>query len=487
MDDTPNYDVKQAYPTAAVIDAYTRKAQMAQNQQQYQQQQFLQSMQTIGQVGQSLMDRKRSIAQSLALGKQYGIPEDQAKLMTPDQVFEVGKQKSQGTNMMQAALGSHLALHPEALSDPNMQALISKHFPGSGNVPGDTGSSNQQLDQTTPLQLQSQFQGANPQPQNLQSGTPSPSVEQPAPQHTSSGQLFNMPNINMSKGTSGLMAKLISQSNVNARANPQIDFDTLRTVAATSGRPELADQLIETAKKAGNSSVNRKDLDEVLKGVGLSNQASRANFYETMARTKQQQTELNVTKTLSKYSGADAAASATTDATKRLSNIQRAYGIISRIEAQGGEATERQRSELAAATAQTINPTGVMTDARMLQFVPNTYRGKFGNFQEALTNKSVPIDFKGFVPEFRGLLDAEKEINQGLIDNARGYAKPYEKMLRSMNPKLADSAHEAAANNPLTNPKMGNPSQAALNPDLAHMSTADLLKLRDQMKKSRGQ
>lgn len=100
----PDYTLKPSFPIASVIDAAQRKAQIEQQAKETGNAQLLQGLGAIGQIGKSYFDQKRQIAQSLALGRQLGISDDESRSMTPDQIVSVAKVK-QGNVDMQALFG----------------------------------------------------------------------------------------------------------------------------------------------------------------------------------------------------------------------------------------------------------------------------------------------------------------------------------------------------------------------------------------------
>lgn len=85
----PDFTFKQSFPIADVINAAQRKAALEQQAKQNDDQLLMSGIQTIGQVGQGLVDKRMKVAQALALGKQFGIDENQAKFMDPDQILKI--------------------------------------------------------------------------------------------------------------------------------------------------------------------------------------------------------------------------------------------------------------------------------------------------------------------------------------------------------------------------------------------------------------
>lgn len=95
----PDFTLKPTFPMASVIDAAQRKAQIEQQSQTAANQQLVQGLDAIGQVGQSLVDKRMKVAQALALGKQFDIPDNIAKGMDPAQILQVGAIKKGQVDM----------------------------------------------------------------------------------------------------------------------------------------------------------------------------------------------------------------------------------------------------------------------------------------------------------------------------------------------------------------------------------------------------
>lgn len=86
----PDFRMQNNFPIASVIDAAQRKGQLDNETTLKQSELFNQSLGAIGTIGKSLMDQKKQVAQALALGRQFDIPDDVAKTMQPDQILKVG-------------------------------------------------------------------------------------------------------------------------------------------------------------------------------------------------------------------------------------------------------------------------------------------------------------------------------------------------------------------------------------------------------------
>lgn len=95
----PDFTLKPTFPMASVIDAAQRKAQLEQQFKTNANQQLVQGLDAIGQVGQSLVDKRMKVAQALALGKQFDIPDNIAKGMDPTQILQVGAIKKGQVDM----------------------------------------------------------------------------------------------------------------------------------------------------------------------------------------------------------------------------------------------------------------------------------------------------------------------------------------------------------------------------------------------------
>lgn len=157
----PDFTLKNNFPMEAVITAAQRKAALEQQARTEGNQQLIQGLQAIGQVGQSLVERRQKIAQALALGKQFDIPDDVARTMDPSQIVQVAtiKKGQIDINMLMNLL------HPGF--SPNPAAT-----PTSGTATPAPASNGAML-----------TGGPSPSPQPVQqpSASPTPSIPVPVP------------------------------------------------------------------------------------------------------------------------------------------------------------------------------------------------------------------------------------------------------------------------------------------------------------------
>lgn len=116
----PDFRLQPSFPVGTVIDASQKKAQLEQQFKTQNAELFNQSMEKIGQIGQSLVDQKKRIAQSLALGKQFDIPDDVAKTMEPAQILQVGSIKKGGIPL-EMLRGLLSGVPPAAMTSNAMQ------------------------------------------------------------------------------------------------------------------------------------------------------------------------------------------------------------------------------------------------------------------------------------------------------------------------------------------------------------------------------
>jgi len=271
--------------------------------------------------------------------------------------------------------------------------------------------------------------------------------------------LFQMLGPNLPQGTEGYgnltqeqfepVAKLLTGLGSIKRANqPEVNFLLPEQAKATG----VSEDVIKSyggkpiPRQVGQMDISRRlgeTRNENLAGLVGARQAGVQNA---------------VLNTAMRYSQAGMVQSAAKDSFGRLANINRAQQILSQIQSQGGGATIRQRTELAAAVGRSINPTGVLTNEALSLYIPQTLRGRFGNFTEYLSNESAPVDFTGFTGELGGLLQREKEVNQGLIQTASQFGKPAIEQLQNINPSLAASVR-GANQNPLVSNPSGFPAQ----------------------------
>lgn len=84
----PDFRMQQNFPIATVIDAAGRNAQLQEQSREAGNKALIEGLQSIGEVGQSLYDTKKRVAQSLALGRKYGLDDDVARSLEPDQILK---------------------------------------------------------------------------------------------------------------------------------------------------------------------------------------------------------------------------------------------------------------------------------------------------------------------------------------------------------------------------------------------------------------
>lgn len=127
----PDFRMQNNFPIADVINATQRKAQLDNEATLKQSELFNQSMQAIGTIGKSLHDKKVQVAQALALGKLSGVPDDLARVLTPEQVMAHAKvQKGyQDSNSFLAALRSLSGQPPPQPQAPAVPASPSLATP----------------------------------------------------------------------------------------------------------------------------------------------------------------------------------------------------------------------------------------------------------------------------------------------------------------------------------------------------------------------
>lgn len=136
----PDFNFKSSFPIADVINAAQRKAQIEQQNQQNGQQQLLAGLQSIGQVGQSLVDKRRKVAQALALGKQFDIPDEVAKTMEPEEVLKVGAIKKGQVDMNMLMNYLHPGFTPNnatapAAATPDAKPAAAASLPTPAQMP----------------------------------------------------------------------------------------------------------------------------------------------------------------------------------------------------------------------------------------------------------------------------------------------------------------------------------------------------------------
>lgn len=95
----PDFNMKQQFPMGEVINAAQRKAQLDNETTMQQSQLFNQSLQAIGSVGKSLMDKRRDMAQALAIGKLADLPDDVSRSLNSDQAMQIYQTKNKGADI----------------------------------------------------------------------------------------------------------------------------------------------------------------------------------------------------------------------------------------------------------------------------------------------------------------------------------------------------------------------------------------------------
>lgn len=168
----PDFRMQQQFPIAAVIDAAQKKGQLDNQTTLQQSQLFDSAMDKIGTVSQSLLDKRRRVAQSLAIGKQFDIPDNLSSAMEPDQVLKVGATKQGQGSMVQYML----TLHPELANNPQFIEAISGKKNTTVPSPATPGASLPRIPTNVPMAL-------SPKPEATLASA-SPTI--PMPAHTES-------------------------------------------------------------------------------------------------------------------------------------------------------------------------------------------------------------------------------------------------------------------------------------------------------------
>lgn len=115
----PDFNLKPSFPIADVINAAQRKSALEQQAKEQGNAQLLQGIQSIGQVGQNLVDKRMKVARSLALGRQLGIPDDQSRLMEPEDVVHTATIRNKIPDVLQTML----LANPKLASDEGFLKL----------------------------------------------------------------------------------------------------------------------------------------------------------------------------------------------------------------------------------------------------------------------------------------------------------------------------------------------------------------------------
>lgn len=94
-----DFSMKPSFPISSVIDAAQRQSILRQQMEQKGYEDLQKGFSDIATVADSLMERKRKVAQALALGRQFDIPDEISKTMEPAQILQVGTVKKGSVDM----------------------------------------------------------------------------------------------------------------------------------------------------------------------------------------------------------------------------------------------------------------------------------------------------------------------------------------------------------------------------------------------------
>lgn len=95
----PDFRLQPSFPIASVVDAASRNAQLQQQAREAGNQSLIEGLKSIGQVGESIFDTKKRVAQSLALGRQFDVPDEVSRTMAPEQLMQIGVIKKGNVDM----------------------------------------------------------------------------------------------------------------------------------------------------------------------------------------------------------------------------------------------------------------------------------------------------------------------------------------------------------------------------------------------------
>lgn len=188
-----DFNLKQSFPIASVIEAGQRKASEQAALQQKGYDTLTQGINSFFEGVNALSERKRQMAQAVKMGTALGMTPDESSGLNPDQIVQVATQKNKVLDLLQLSAFKE----PSIVSQPWFQAALAAHAPSTPTA--------------TPTQTPAPVaSAAMPAPAVAPSPTPAPTLS-PAPLTPPTTSSFDVPQTTTTTRPSDLLSKLFSK------------------------------------------------------------------------------------------------------------------------------------------------------------------------------------------------------------------------------------------------------------------------------------
>lgn len=239
------------------------------------------------------------------------------------------------------------------------------------------------------------------------------------------------------------IASLKKMQALRGLTNPTFtDANDLSQASGGLFDPKTAQGMID----AHGGAYPMSELKTALTGAGTKGRVDLSSALTTRAQAQ-------LMNTIYKMGGGDYIQKAGSQAMTNVLAAKKAQALVDQIDSQGGQANIRQRTELAASLGQLAGSgQGQLTDEKMNQFIPDTLRGKVAGWQEWWSNSNANMDFSGFLPQMKDMLNREMDANQSFANNAAQYGTSIANQVR---PGSGNIISTARANNPILGTQPG--------------------------------
>lgn len=130
MATAPDFSFKSSFPIASIVEAAQRRAQLEDQNQQQGNQALIQGLQTFGQGVDSLVTRRREMAQAVQMGSALGLSPEETHGLSPEQVVQVGTAKGKQLDLLQLMALSN----PAVTKEPWFVAAVAAKHPATAQT-----------------------------------------------------------------------------------------------------------------------------------------------------------------------------------------------------------------------------------------------------------------------------------------------------------------------------------------------------------------